>query len=137
MTENDAPVLAVDPGRDKCGLAVVGPTGVIHHRAVIPAEELGRRARALLDRYHPRAIVLGDSTTASSCRAALARTCPEMNLVLINERLSSQAARRRYLEAHPPRGWARLLPRGLLTPGEPYDDYAAIILAERYFGSME
>jgi hypothetical protein len=50
----------------------------------------------------------------------------------VDEHLSSVEARSRYLDDHKPRGIARLIPKGMRTPPEPIDDYAAVVLAERY-----
>ena len=36
------------------------------------------------------------------------------------------------MDEHRPKGIARLIPKGMRTPPEPIDDYAAVILAERY-----
>jgi hypothetical protein len=32
---------------------------------------------------------------------------------------------------HPPRGWRRFVPRGMLLPPRPIDDFAALLIAER------
>ncbi len=54
-------------------------------------------------------------------------------LVEVEERHTSEQARIRYLDATPVRGWRRLLPRALRVPETAYDDYVAIILAERWW----
>jgi hypothetical protein len=51
---------------------------------------------------------------------------------LAEEAETTLVARRRYFRDHPPRGWRRLLPLSLQVPPEPYDDYAAAIIGERY-----
>jgi hypothetical protein len=60
--------------------------------------------------------------------------CP-LEPVLVDEHRSSEQGRRRYFRDNPPRGWRRLLPVGLQTPPRAYDDYVAVILAERYLAS--
>jgi hypothetical protein len=52
--------------------------------------------------------------------------------VVVEERHSTERARARYYQDHPPHGWQRLLPAGLRVPSEPYDDYAAVVMAEDY-----
>ncbi len=54
---------------------------------------------------------------------------------MIDEHRSSEQGRRRYFRENPPRGWRRLLPVGLQTPPRAYDDYVAVVLAERYLAS--
>jgi hypothetical protein len=58
-----------------------------------------------------------------------------MRIVLVDEKGTSLLARERYLKENPPAGWRRLLPSGMQIPKEPYDDYAALLLAERYLSN--
>ncbi|MCL4517098.1 MAG: hypothetical protein M1379_16165 [Firmicutes bacterium] len=144
-------LLAVDPGSDKCGIAVVdaaeGAAGGVANGAVvggnqrtilkevIPAGEALSRVQSLVEKYPIRTIVVGDRTGGKAFARELehagfiAGDCP---VVLVDEHLSSQEGRRRYLKDHPGRGLARLLPDSLRVPAEPFDDYVAEILAERY-----
>jgi hypothetical protein len=50
---------------------------------------------------------------------------------MVNEDRSSLEGRYRYLKENS-RGLSRILPVGLRIPREPYDDYVAVILAERF-----
>ena len=83
-------VLAVDPGREKCGVAVLAADGTVLLQEVVPTAQL-------VDEYR----------TTDEAKAA-------------------------YWTAHPPRGWRRLIPRGMLVPPVPVDDFVAVILAQRY-----
>ena len=128
----DAPcVLAMDPGRAKCGLAVVRWDRTVLARQVVPSEAalvwLARWNRE----YRPRYVVLGDATTAREWRERLEAVEGLPPVMLVDEARSSEEGRRRYVELHR-RGWRRWVPAGLLTPGEPYDDLVAVILAERF-----
>jgi hypothetical protein len=51
---------------------------------------------------------------------------------VVDERETTLRARARYFQAHPPRGWKRLVPRGMLLPPCPIDDFAALLIAERF-----
>ncbi|MDR5682951.1 MAG: hypothetical protein QN163_02845 [Armatimonadota bacterium] len=122
-------VLAVDPGRDKCGLAVCTTEQVLH-REVLPTGELVERVRSLVSHHGVDAILVGDQTGSEPVVAALSGLGKPVRVVA--ERGSTLAARRRYFQDHPPRGIARLLPPGMRVPPVPYDDYVAVWLAERY-----
>lgn len=124
-------VLAMDPGRAKCGLAVVRCDREVLARQVVPAEEALGRLEAWSREYSPRYLVLGDATSAREWRARLEAVPGLPPVVLVDEGHSSEEGRRRYVELHR-RGWRRWVPAGLLTPGEPYDDLVAVILAERF-----
>ena len=128
-------VLAVDPGRDKCGLALLHADGRVIHKAVVPAPQIGDVVASLL-RDHPRAVlVLGDRTGAQDVAAAIDARA-NAAAVLVDEHRSTEHGRRRYFRDNPPRGWRRLLPLGLQTPPCPYDDYVAVVIAERYLESL-
>ena len=58
----------------------------------------------------------------------------QLPVVLVPEAGSTLAARRRYWQLEPPRGWRRLLPQGLRLPPRDVDDVVAQLLLERHLG---
>jgi len=130
----DGPILAIDPGKDKCGVAVVARDGRVLERAVVATAEIVPISARLVARHQVTDIVLGDRTAAKDVAQAVAAGI-ELRLTLVDEHRSSEQARRRFFRENPPRGWRRLLPVTLLTPDRPYDDYVAVLLAERYLAS--
>jgi RNase H-fold protein (predicted Holliday junction resolvase) len=121
-------VLAIDPGRSKCGVAVCEP-GRVLSRAVIPLDSLPVYVAACRATHDIAEVVIGNRTGATQVERLLAATGAGP-LRLVDEAGTTLRARERYFKDHPPKGWRRLVPRGLLTPSEPYDDYAAVLLAE-------
>jgi len=130
--------MAIDPGRAKCGVAVVERGGGVVHREVVATADLERRIVALLAIYAPDVLVVGDRTGSGPVARRL-RALPEVRalggVVAVDERDSTLEARRRYFEAVPPRGLWRLVPVGLRVPPVPVDDWAAVVLAERFLSS--
>ncbi len=127
-------VLAVDPGREKCGIAVLRSDGTVLHKAVVPTAQITDAVEKAIEEHGAERLVLGDRTAATEvCRALGERI--ELAAVMIDEHRSSEQGRRRYFRENPPRGWRRLLPVGLQTPPRAYDDYVAVVLAERYLAS--
>ena len=55
-----------------------------------------------------------------------------VDLKLVDERHTTEMAKVRYFQEFPPRGLWKLVPIGLQTPPTCYDDFAAVVLAERY-----
>lgn len=132
MAERSRCVLAIDPGRGKCGLAVVTPSGRTLEQAVVPRAEFLDTTGKWVERHQPLALVIGNRTGSEECRRELA---PVVNvpIVTVEEHETTLRAKDRYFRDHLPRGWRRLLPQGLLTPPRPVDDYAAVLLGEQYW----
>lgn len=127
-------VLAIDPGSRKCGIAVVD-MGTVLHKAIIPRDTVVESVAALLEELHPERVVVGNGTGAQPVINTLQGVL-QMPIIQVDEAFTSLTARKRYLSEHPARGLLRLVPGGLRVPKEPYDDYVAIILAERYISTM-
>jgi RNase H-fold protein (predicted Holliday junction resolvase) len=126
-------LLAIDPGTAKCGIAIVErdtPPKTLH-REIVPTGQVIGRVIDLIGLYGVSTVLIGNATGGK----ALARTAretlpPEIPLHAVPETRTSERARARYHRENPPTGWHRFLPTGCRTPPEPYDDYAAVILAE-------
>lgn len=132
-------LLSIDPGRAKCGLAVVtgpdaGGSTVCLERAVVPTERLTLAVGEIL-RRRPEItrLLIGNATHSATLRRALADTFPETPLNVVEEHGTSERARRRFLAENPAPGWRRLLPTGMRSPEVSVDDYAALIIAEDFF----
>lgn len=130
-------LLAIDPGRHKCGLAVLHHNGEIVLRQVVATSSLPGRLREMAAADPPAAIVVGNRTGHEPVAQAARNVFPDLPLELVDEHRTSEQARVRYWQAHPPRGWRRLLPLGLQTPPVEVDDWVAVILGERYLQARE
>jgi RNase H-fold protein (predicted Holliday junction resolvase) len=123
-------ILGIDPGTRKCGYAIVVRAGELPlELGIVPTDDLGERVRDLAARYALRAVALGGGTHAAPVRAVLETLGVPISIV--DERETTLLARKRYFAVHPPRGWRRLVPRGMLLPPRPIDDFAAVLIAER------
>ena len=129
-------MLAIDPGTVKCGLAVVdrGVALPLFCR-VIPLAHFADEVGMLLERFHPETVVLGSGTASETVTAMLKAL--SITPRVVDEYGTTLAARARYFMAHPPRGWRRLIPAGLRIPPVPIDDWAAVVMAERFLASSE
>ena len=125
-----AAVIGVDPGRRKAGYALVEMSGAVVTAGIETIERLPGRIRDLAAQRPIAAIALGEGTNARGVRAALGSL--GLPVQLVDEYETSRAARALYFREHPPRGWRRLVPIGLQSPSRPIDDYAAILIAQRY-----
>jgi RNase H-fold protein (predicted Holliday junction resolvase) len=123
-------VLAIDPGREKCGLAVVEREAGLLARRVVLREELAGALREWCRRFQPELLLLGRGTGSGGLVPLLGQM--PVPFQRVTERETTRLARRRYFADHPPRGWRRLIPLSLQTPPVPLDDYAAWIIAEQF-----
>lgn len=125
-------IVAIDPGRDKCGMAILSATGEILRREVVPTDKREIWLVEASERYDLTAVVLGNGTTGKQAADAIARALPGIKITVVDEYRTTEMARREYWRVNPPKGWRRFLPEGLLYPPEPVDDLVAVILGRRF-----
>lgn len=131
MNEAASCVLGIDPGRMKAGYAVVRrSSGEVVVAGTETVEGLLEAVVPLVARHAIRAVALGRGTNSEIVAGRLATL--GLPVTLIDEFETSRRARELYFREHPPRGWRRLIPSSLQTPPRPVDDYAAILIAQRW-----
>ena len=81
-------------------------------------------------------LLLGNATHSATLRRALTAAFPHVPLELVEEFNTSVRAKARFVAENPAPGWRRLLPQTMRSPEVPYDDYAALLLAEDYFSKI-
>ncbi len=129
-------ILGFDPGRDKCGVAIIGKDNTLHYHQVLLAEEVTNTITALCQQFALDRLVIGDQTTSTFWREKLKEILPpSVAIATVNERNSSLEARDRYWQMYPPRGIFRFIPLKMQMPPRPIDDIVAILLIERYLKS--
>lgn len=131
-------LLGFDPGRDKCGLAVMGKQQQLLYHQVVPSADAIATLQQLCQQFSIATLVMGDQTTAKKWKQELERELSaSLPIVLVDERYSSLEARDRYWQMYPPTGLQRLIPQGMREPPRPIDDIVAILLIERYLKELE
>jgi len=132
-----ASLAALDPGRDKCGLAVLSGDGEILFQKVIETNLLEQELRQMNERYTPRMLVLGNGTTSRQAEERIHAALPELLVKVVDEYRTTELAKGEYWKANPPKGWRRLLPVTMQVPPVPVDDFVAVILARRYLAAIK
>lgn len=125
-------VAAVDPGREKCGVAVVDEDGNVLERAVVATARLADELTARSIKFRPELILLGNGTTSRAAEETIRAALSDIPVAIVDEYRTTDEAKVAYWKAHPPTGWRRFLPTGMQVPPEPVDDFVAVILAQRY-----
>ena len=137
MTNTQPAILGFDPGRDKCGIAVMGLDRQLYYHQVILAEEAIANIEVQLQKFPVSLIVMGDQTTAKKWKQQLSQELSKLtNIILVDERYSTLEARDRYWQMYPPQGIIKLLPKGMRQPPRAIDDIVAVLLIERYLNRL-
>lgn len=126
-------ILGFDPGKDKCGVAVMGTDNHLSYHQVVPSESAISTIQSLCEQFPIDLLVMGDQTTSKKWKQQLTQSLsPSIVITQIDERYSSLEAKERYWQMYPATGLNRLIPLGMRTPPRPVDDIVAIVLIERY-----
>ena len=126
-------IVALDPGSEKVGFAVVRFDLSPAEMGIVSLTDLPTTLTRLCTGARPEAVVLGNGTRARAVADALSPLLPTgIPVCFIDETNTTYEARARYFRDHPPTGWRRLLPLGMQIPPRPLDDYAAWLIGERY-----
>lgn len=127
------PLAGLDPGRSKCGLVLTDASGQwIEQALVLPPESCRQQLEQWQQQNDLGGVILGDGTGSSDWQQWLQKRALPVSVV--PEAGSTLAARSRYWQLEPARGWRRLLPQGLRLPPRDYDDVVAQLLLEQHLG---
>jgi hypothetical protein len=110
-------------------LAVVTEETQVLTKMVVLLDDLNEIISTLVQEFQVQIIIIGDRTNSKSIRKSL--TSFKLPVIAVNEDGSTLEGRYRYLKENT-KGLAKLIPIGLRIPENPFDDYVAVILAERY-----
>jgi hypothetical protein len=123
--------VAIDPGRSKCGLVLSDHDGLeLLAAGVLPVPACRAQIQTWASAQLFHTVLLGNGTGSDAWRQWLAPL--PLKLLVVPEAGTTLAARRRYWQLEPPRGWRRLLPEGLRLPPRDVDDVVAQLLLERH-----
>ena len=125
-------ILGIDPGRDKCGVAVLTSSGEIKFQQVISTEIFEETIKKLSAQFDLKIAILGNGTTHNAAEKILEKFLP---VKVVDEKHTTELARLEYWKKKPPAGWRKLLPTSMQVPPEPVDAIVAEILVKRFLES--
>ena len=126
-------ILGFDPGRDKCGIAIIDEDGKLYYHAVIESFNVIRKLNFLHKKFFFRLLVMGDKTTSEDWKNRLLEELLfSVPIIMIDESNSTLEARSRYWQMYPPNFIVSLIPESLRVPRRSIDDIVAILLVERF-----
>lgn len=130
-------VAAIDPGREKCGVAIVDEDGHVLDQAVVVTARLADELAARVKDFRPECILLGNGTTSHAAEETVRAALSDIPVKIVDEYRTTEDAKIAYWKAHPPTGWRRFLPTSMQVPPVPVDDFVAVILAQRYLANRQ
>lgn len=129
-------IVGIDPGRDKCGVAVLNSSAEILFEEVIETAKFETIIKKLVAQFNLHLAILGDGTTHKNAEKILRNLNLEVKIV--DEKHTTEEARRLYWKKNPPRGWRKILPTSMQVPPVPVDGIVAEILVTRHLsGSVK
>ncbi|HOO55218.1 MAG TPA: resolvase [bacterium] len=138
MSGNGYVFLSVDPGRDKCGLAVMDSEGRVIEKKVVSTDCLESEAYEIADRNPGISrITVGTGTGGNEVAERISGidNLPD-RIERVSEQFTTLKARKLY-ERENPRHWLlRIFPRWFFE-SPMLDAHAAVVIGLRYLGKEE
>ena len=128
--ENQDMILAIDPGIDKFGLAVLDLSGGIIDKKVILKEKFSQEISVMLNRYDPGALITGDGT-GSDWVCGVLSALGKGKVVRVDEKKSTLDARELAWRENPPGGIWKLIPKFFWPSPSDLDAWAAVVIGRR------
>ena len=127
-------IFAIDPGREKCGVALYDSKNGLIFKKVIDSLELVQLCKEQLITHNNVKVIMGNGTSSREHQKNIKMLLQEFNqeLELVDEYKTTELATKLYWQEHNPKWWQKILPTSMLIPPQPVDDYVALILAQRY-----
>ena len=134
-------ICAIDPGKDKTGVALVFADGTLGMKKIVATKDYEKEMKEILAERHLSAFVMGNGTRhqimQQRSEALLADMGIPLSVTLVNEKYTTEMGEAWYWKDHPAKGFARLIPKGMRTVPVPIDDYVAWIIGCIYLGLVK
>ena len=134
-------ILAIDPGSEKTGMALVSEEGDCLLKKIVSTNRLETEISAALQGKTPRVIAVGNGTHHEEIKTRLELYLlikdKKIPIALVNEKYTTEMGEARWKQDHPAKGLAKLIPKGLRSVKEPVDDYVAWIIGQIYLGKIK
>ncbi len=129
-SDNQNIILAIDPGRDKLGLAVLDADGGIIEKSVIQRDDFPDAISEIINRLQPSLFAIGDGTGSDWVFNATSATV-QGKVVRIPEMHTTLEARELAWKESPPGGIFRILPKIFWPIPPDLDAWAAVVIGRR------
>lgn len=133
-------ILSLDPGSDKIGTAVLSYEAEEKEKTIIKKEEIIKHLTEVFAHYDINIVVVGNGTGAESLIKEIKANfdIDDQDIEVIDEEYTTEEAQARYLRDKPMSRYEKLLRKFISWKvNKPLDDYAALIIAEKYLKKLD
>ncbi|CCU80068.1 Resolvase, RNase H-like fold [Halanaerobium saccharolyticum subsp. saccharolyticum DSM 6643] len=131
-------LLALDPGSYKVGTAVLDYKAQEKEKTIVKIEELIDHLREIFKIYQIEEIIIGNGTGAEKIIEILENNFKNKKINLVEEEFTTEEAQARYLKEKPMSNYEKLLRKIVSWKlKKPLDDYAALIIGEKYLEKLD
>ena len=134
-------ILAMDPGKDKTGVALVDDDGTLVAKKVAKTACFEEELTAFLAGRTFSACVMGNGTRHQVMQQRVEKWLQKQEIhlpvILVDEKYTTEMGEQWYWKDHPAKGLSRLIPKGMRTVPVPIDDYVAWIIGCIYLGIVK
>jgi RNase H-fold protein (predicted Holliday junction resolvase) len=124
-------LIAIDPGKYKCGLVLAQISEQKVHKAIIlKTDLLEHYLRTLNTVENISKIIIGNGTTSKEIKEKL--NFFKKQIITFDEKNTTYRAKERYFELFPISGWKFLIPREVFILDKNLDAISALIILEDY-----
>ncbi|ADQ13904.1 Holliday junction resolvase RuvX [Halanaerobium hydrogeniformans] len=135
MTEE---LLSLDPGRNKIGTAVISRDKEEREKTIVSLTEFEDHLNEIFDKYQINEIIVGNGTGAEKIIKKIEKLKINKKITVVDEKFSTEEAQARYLREKPMSRYEKLLRKFISWKvKKPLDDYAALIIAEKYLEKLD
>ena len=125
-------IIAIDPGRSKCGVSVADiKEKKVYEALVIKSHMLVKYIKKKYQKEKILQCLIGNGTSSENYIKELNQLVP--NLIIAEEKNSTYRAKQRYFEIFPVEGIKCFLPREIFILNKNLDALAALIIMEDHF----
>ncbi|RQD78978.1 MAG: Holliday junction resolvase RuvX [Halanaerobium sp. MSAO_Bac5] len=131
-------LLSLDPGRNKVGTAVISRDKEEKEKTIVSLKELEAHLNEIFNKYQIDEIIIGNGTGAEKIIKKIKKLKINKKITVVDEKFSTEEAQARYLREKPMSRYEKLLRKFISWKvKKPLDDYAALIIAEKYLEKLD
>ncbi|MCC3144915.1 Holliday junction resolvase RuvX [Halanaerobium sp. Z-7514] len=131
-------LLSLDPGRNKVGTAVISRDKEEKEKTIVSLKELEAHLNEIFNKYQIDEIIIGNGTGAEKIIKKIKKLKTNKKITVVDEKFSTEEAQARYLREKPMSRYEKLLRKFISWKvKKPLDDYAALIIAEKYLEKLD